>query len=292
MLGDKTMFRLTIFILFATLAVGCSKPSEGNEKKTIFVSIAPLKQLVAEVTCGDFPVEVLVPEGMSPEIYDPSARQLTEVSDAQLLFTTGLIDFERRVAERLAKEGNIVPLSKGIKLLAGCCSHHHDGSGHKHGVDPHIWTSPRELKRMVETIHATIKERYPDSLKYDVATEGLISRIEQLDSLCASTIANSGVKSFMIYHPAYTYYAHHYALKQVAVEQEGKEPSPRQLATIVESARSEGTATILIQPQYAIDKVVTLAKECGAEVVVTDPLAEDILSEIERVTEIICRKDE
>ena len=60
----------------------------------------------------------------------------------------------------------------------------------------------------------------------------------------------------------------------------------------LETSLQYSPATILIQPQYAIDKVEALAKECGAEVVVTDPLAEDILSEIERVTEIICRKDE
>ena len=286
------MFRIAIFILLSTLVASCSQQSGGNNQKAIYVSIAPLKHLVEEVTCGDFPVEVLVPEGMSPEIYDPSARQLTQVSDAQLLFTTGLIDFERKVAERLADVGNIVSLSKGIKVLAGCCSHCHDDGGHTHGVDPHIWTSPRELKRMVQTIRDSVKERYPDSLKYDVAAEELIARIDNLDSLCASAIERSGVKSFMIYHPAYTYYAHHYGIKQVAIEQEGKEPSPRQLATIVESARNEGATTILIQPQYAIEKVKVLASECAAEVVVTDPLAEDILAEIERVTKIICHRDE
>jgi zinc transport system substrate-binding protein len=145
---------------------------------------------------------------------------------------------------------------------------------------------------MVTNAHDAIMAHYPDSVKYTEATERLLERIGELDTYCAARIEEAGVEAMMIYHPAYTYYAHHYALKQVAVEQEGKEPSPRQLATIVESARSEGTATILIQPQYAIDKVETLAKECGAEVVVTDPLAEDILSEIERVTEIICRKNE
>ena len=96
----------------------------------------------------------------------------------------------------------------------------------------------------------------------------------------------------MIYHPAYTYYAHDYGIRQISVEQDGKEPSPRQLALLVEEVKRHNIKAILLQPQYSIDKVMSLAEECGIEVIVTDPLATDILSEIERVTTIICGVDE
>lgn len=286
--------RLAIFISIITLLCSCKADSDSAAKKTIFVSITPLKMLVEKITCGDFPVEVLVPEGASPETYDPTARQLTEASDAQLLFSTGLITFEQNLVDRISHKERVVDLSSGITPLAGCCTHNHSQSHmhHTHGIDPHIWTSPRALATMVRTMHKRVMKLYPDSAKYDVAANRLIERIEQLDTRCQEAIAASDAEAFMIYHPAYTYYAHDYGISQIAIEQDGKEPSPRQLALLVEDARHNNIKAILLQPQYSHDKVMPLAEECGIEIIVTDPLAPDILNEIERVTTIICGGNE
>lgn len=278
--------KITIFTLLATLLMGCGHTEQKSDKPTIFVTITPLKSIVEEVTCGDFDVEVLVPKGASPETYDPTARQFMAVNDAEMLFSTGLITFEQSLVEQIANKDNVVDLSKGISLLKGSCSHAH--CSHAHGIDPHTWTSPRALHTMTRSIHREVMERYPDSAKYTTASENLLERIEALDKECMQKISNAGANIMMIYHPAFTYYAADYGIEQVAIEQDGKEPSPRQLASLVETAKKNNIRNILIQPQYSADKVAPLATECGAEVVVTDPLAEDILEEIERVTNIIC----
>lgn len=286
--------RLAIFISILTLLCSCKEGFDDNTKKTIFVTITPLKMVAEELTCGDFPVEVLVPEGASPETYDPTARQLTDANRAQLLFSTGLIEFEQSLASRVSHKERVVDLSSGITLLAGCCSHKHshDHTHHTHGIDPHIWTSPRALATMVRTMHKRIMLLYPDSVKYEAAADRLLERIANIDSRCKELIETSNTKAFMIYHPAYTYYANDYGLQQISIEQDGKEPSPRQLTSLIEEARQHDIKSILIQPQYSHDKVRSIAKECDLEIIDIDPLAKDILSEIERVTTIICRSDE
>lgn len=280
------MRRIAIFIASVILIVGCNSSTKGNTEKTIFVTITPLKSLVEAVTCGDFDVEVLVPEGASPETYEPTARQLTALNSARRVFAIGLIDFEQSLISNL-DSGSIVDLSTGIDPMEGSCSHGH--KHHSHGIDPHTWTSPRALKTMVRTIERAIMADYPDSAKYSEAADELVARIEALDSHCEERIAGSGVEAILIYHPAYTYYARDYGIRQIAIEHDGKEPSPRQLTSIISTARENGIRTILIQPQYSPDKVRAIAEECDAEVVVTNPLAEDILAEIERVTDVICR---
>ena len=124
------MTRLAIFLASITLLSACASKSVSDDKKTIFVSITPLKAIIEELTYGDFTVEVLVPQGSSPESYDPTARQLTEASDAQLLFTTGLITFEQNLVDRIAHKERLINLSEGIELLAGCCTHNHKHSHH------------------------------------------------------------------------------------------------------------------------------------------------------------------
>lgn len=283
------MRKLTIFTLLVCTLIGCNSTNERSAEKNIFVSITPLKALVEEITCGDFHVEVLVPEGASPESYEPSARQLSDINNAEALYAIGLIDFERSIIERLSDNIEIIDLSQGIEIMEGCCSHGHH---HSHGVDPHIWTSLRSLHTMVETIDRTIMARYPDSAKYHNAAQELIARIDTLDARCGQMIADAEVTAMMIYHPAYTYYAKDYGIEQIAIEHDGKEPTPRQIASLIEQAKELNIRTLLRQPQYSDDKMVAIATECNADIVVTDPLASDILSEIERVTNIICNNDE
>lgn len=278
----KTIF--TIFLL--SFLLSCSGDKSDNNP-TIYVTITPLKALVKELTCGDFAVEVVVPEGASPESFEPTARHISAMSEAEFVFEVGLINFEQSLVKHLGD--NLVNLSEGIEPMAGCCSHaHHHGHHHSHGIDPHIWTAPRTLRTMVENARDVIVEHYPDSVKYQSVAETLLERIDAIDSRCTEKIKASDAHTMMIYHPAYTYFARDYGIEQIAIEQEGKEPTPRQLTALVERAESEGINAIFIQPQYSADKVRAIAESCNAEIIFTDPLSKDILSEIERITDIIC----
>lgn len=280
------MQKIATFIICALLIVGCTTKSD-SDKKTIFVTITPMQSIIEEITAGDFDIEVIVPKGASPETFEPTPKQVTSFSDAELIFSTGLIDFEQSLVQRISGDAEVVNLSNGIELIAGSCSH--GNHKHKHGVDPHIWTSPRALRTMVTNAHKAIMAHYPDSVKYTEATGRLLERIDALDTYCATRIKAEGVEAMMIYHPAYTYYARDYGIEQIAIEHDGKEPSLRQTTALIEKAKEHGVKAILRQPQYSEDKVRAIANDAGAEIITTDPLAEDILGEIERVTEIICR---
>lgn len=280
------MQKIATFIICALLIVGCTTKSD-SDKKTIFVTITPMQSIIEEITAGDFDIEVIVPKGASPETFEPTPKQVTSFSDAELIFSTGLIDFEQSLVQRISGDAEVVNLSNGIELIAGSCSH--GNHKHKHGVDPHIWTSPRALRTMVTNAHKAIMAHYPDSVKYTEATGRLLEHIDALDTYCATRIKAEGVEAMMIYHPAYTYYARDYGIEQIAIEHDGKEPSLRQTTALIEKAKERGVKAILRQPQYSEDKVRAIANDAGAEIITTDPLAEDILGEIERVTEIICR---
>lgn len=280
------MRKITILLTVVLLAVACASKTESTQK-TIFVTITPMQAIVEEITMGDFNVEVIVPKGASPETFEPTLKQVAAISNAEFIFSSGLINFEQNLINSINGDGEVVNLSKGVELIAGSCSHgNHE---HKHGVDPHIWTSPRTLRTMVLNAHDAIIAHYPDSTKYTAATERLLARLDELDNYCASRIANSGVDAIMIYHPAYTYYARDYGIQQIAIEHDGKEPSLRQTTELINRAHQYNIRYILRQPQYSEDKVRAIAKDAGAEIIVTDPLAEDIMGEIKRVTDIICR---
>ena len=288
----KIMKKLAIIATLALILASCGGQTK-EQSRTMFVTIPPLQQLVSEITCGDFAVEILVPEGASPESYEPTSQQIAKLNDAELIFEIGLINFEQSLVRHIGNDERVINLSNGIELIEGSCSHHHHhGHHHSHGIDPHIWTSPRALSIMVKNIETALRTSYPDSTKYFEAAERVTARLKGLDRECSERLAVSGTQAIMIYHPAYTYLARDYSIEQITIEQEGKEPTPRQLKELVDKARALSIKRIFHQPQYSPDKLRSIAEEIGAEVIVCDPLSRNIEAEIRRVVEIISRDDE
>lgn len=285
------MKRHLLYIALIFSVVGCS-PKPTADEPTIYVTIAPLRSVVERIVGDDFSIEVLVPAGASPETFEPSARQYVALNEARWIFSTGLIDFETTLLHRLENQTKIINLSEGIELIAGSCSHahhHHDGH-HHHGVDPHIWTSPRALKQMAENSYRAIAAAYPDSVKYADNFARLSADIEALDKRTEAALQQAEVKMVVVYHPALTYYARDYGLRQEAIEQEGKEPSARALARLIAMGREAGVGRILYQRQYPRSVVETVARDMGAEAVEFDPLGEDVIATIDSITSLIIRK--
>ena len=274
--------------VIAVILPGCtgSLKSEGD-KPEIFVSIAPLKALIEEITGDDFEIKVLVPSGASPESYEPSLRQFTELNNSALVFSVGLIDFEKSLVSKVSDRSKVVDLSTGIDLIAGNCSHNHHGHTHTHGVDPHIWSSPRTLKVMAANAYGSIHALYPDSVKYDKAYDNLCRRLNELDATVSDICANAEHRYFVIYHPALTYLARDYGLEQISIEHEGKEPGAKHIAGIIDRARKDGVKKIFYQSQFPRSVVETIADDIGAEPVEIDPLSEDLFGNLEHITRII-----
>lgn len=268
------------------------KSQQPTSSEQIYVSIAPLRSLVEAIVEQDFPVEVLVPSGASPENYELTPKQYIALNEAQWVFSTGLIKFESSLLSKLHHPEKVIDLSRGIELIAGSCSHHHHGHGHAHahGIDPHTWTSPRALRQMSATLYEQIHKAYPDSVRYTQNFNRLQERIEALDREVEEQISASAITSFIIYHPALSYYARDYGLRQIAIEEEGKEPSAKRLAELIRTARAEGIHRVLVQCQFPRSSVEAVAKDMEAEVVEFDPLKEQVIENIAHITNLITRK--
>ena len=282
---NKDIFSL----LIAGFLSACS-PQPASQEKTLYVSILPIRSLVKEIVGEDFRIEVLVPPGASPETFEPTPRQFIGLNEAQLVFNVGLLEFETALLDKIEDRTKIVDLSRGIVRIEGSCAHAgRNGSDHAHGVDPHVWTSPRALQRMAENAYEAIHARWPDSAKYTTNHARLQEELRQLDLRTAEKIARSGIRYFIIYHPALTYYARDYGLRQEAVEADGKEPSAKRLTALIRQARKDGIGRILYQSQFPVSVVETIARDIGAECTESDPLREDAIANIDSITDLIVR---
>lgn len=200
---------ISYVVTAALLFVSCGGSTTAVETRpAVTATILPLKYLVEQIAGQDFAVEVLVPTGASPETFEPTPKQYIRLNESQMVFATGLIDFENALLARMDNKDRLVDLSRGIELMAGSCSHDHHAAhkiaasrqaaaeGMPHGIDPHIWTSPRELRTMARNTYEAIMLRYPDSVKYTASYEALDARLRDLDSLCSQMCRTSSAPGF------------------------------------------------------------------------------------------------
>lgn len=239
----------------------------------VFVSILPQKHVVSQIGGDRLAVSVMVGPGQSPATYEPTARQLVALSRAQLYFSIG-VAFEDAWLKRIQAANpalRIVPMQRGVAPLPLTRA-----QGQGSGADPHVWTSPKRMKIMAATVREALIEATPASQPVIDANFGkVMAELDALDSKLQLILAPVKGKPFLVFHPAWGYFAHDYGLRQIPIEAEGKEPGARSLARVIERGRREGVSVVFVQAQFSRRTAETVAAAIGARIVVVDPLAED-----------------
>jgi zinc transport system substrate-binding protein len=163
----------------------------------------------------------------------------------------------------------------------------HDEDHHEHaGLDPHIWLSPPLVKTQARTILAALQEVDPAHRSvYEANFEAFTAQIDQLDADLKKTFAGKKGLQFMVFHPAWGYFAHAYGLKQVPIEIEGKDPKPAHLKELIQHARENGIKVVFVQPQFSTKSAELVAREIGGQVAFANPLAEDWMANLRQVAD-------
>ncbi len=272
-------------LLFALLLCGCAKKQGGEtSERFITVSIEPLRY-VAEAIAGDkYQVQTLMPQGASPETYEPTPKRMMELSDSRLVLRVGTLGFEKTKLPQMlksAKGATLVDLSQGITLIDD--SHEH-GSGSMESGDPHVWMSTQNLQVMAENVCRALCAT--DSANAPYYQERLAAFKKDMQSLHAELSAQLQAeqgKAFLIYHPALGYFAKEYALQQLAVEHDGKEASAQYLQALVDECRKKGVQTVFVSKEHSGRTALRTAQTIGAKVVTINPLDYDVKAQMRLV---------
>jgi len=268
------------YFIFVFLLFSCGRSGKEPGTKIITVSIAPFKYFVEEIGGGNFQVNVMVPAGANPHIYEPFPDQINQLRASVAYISNGFLGFEMTWLDRFYEMNrNMKKLSLGDKIDHIEAEHHHEGDEHAEGADPHYWVSPVCAMSVSSQIKELLVELDPEKRQvfeknYKVLTE----KIRGVDSLAREAFTSSPKKAFMIYHPNLAYLARDYGLEEISVEHEGKEPSPSRLRELIDRARKDSLKVILVQREYDTKNAQTIASETGARVVIIDPLSGEWLS--------------
>ena len=265
-------------VLALVLAAAVVVPVRAAIASNLVVSILPLRDLVAELA-GTDDVDVLVGAGATPALYEPTARQLSELRRAQALFVVG-VPFETTFLPRVRRsmpELRIVDAAAGIERreLPEVAGHH--GHDHAHDLDPHVWTDPRLVLHMIDTIATALVELDPSTADaVEARRQDLRARWSALDRELETALADVRPRVIAVFHPAFGYFAARYGFEQLAVESGGTDAGPRHLVGLAEQLRAHEVERLFVQPQFSPQRARSLASTLGVEVFEIDPLAPDV----------------
>jgi len=269
------MRKVLLFLLISLLSSCGRKDPLGNEQ-IITVSIGPFKYFVEALAGNDFKVNVMVPPGSDPHIYEPFPEQINKLRRSVGYVSNGYLGFEMTWLDRFYETNKTMKkLSLGDKIDLLDHDHQHEGE-HVESADPHYWVSPKCALIMAASLKDFLSELNPEKkVAYDSNYQKLVIKILNLDKKAEELFSAMGGRSFMIYHPNLGYLARDYDLVEVTVEFEGKEPPPSRLKELIDFARKERLNTIFVQKEYDAKNANAVAQEIGAKVIIIDPLSEN-----------------
>jgi len=314
---DRWAAMIIVFfgILFTSIGIGFA-----TDKVPVFVSIVQQKYFVQQIGKDLVDVQVMVQPGASPATYEPKPRQMADLSKTKIYFAIS-VPFENAWLSKIAAANpnmRVIHTDHGIEKIPMEAHHHHDDDPaeehhegdrheadrdhekdehhgeaehdedhHEHtGLDPHIWLSPPLVKIQAQTILAALQEADPAHRSvYEANYKEFAAQIDQLDADLKKTFTGTTGLQFMVFNPAWGYFAHTYGLKQVPIEIEGKDPKPAQLKELIQHAREKGIKVVFVQPQFSTKSAKLVAREIGGQVAFADPLAEDWVANLREVSD-------
>jgi zinc transport system substrate-binding protein len=259
-------------------AISCSTENASTETSTddtliVAVSIAPLADFVENVGGDNVEVTVMVPPGYSPHTYEPTPHQMAKISQADIYVRVGAgLEFEEAwMDDMMAQNPDIYVIDCSVGIT-------------KIGNDTHIWNSPVNAMQMVENIYqGMIADDPVNADYYRLNKESYAGELEKLDSYIKETLAGFSNRNFLIYHPAFAYFARDYNLTQIAVEHQGKEPTPQVIQTCIDKATQYNLNFVFVAPQFATSYAQTVADETGGRIIYVDPLAANYIANMRSV---------
>lgn len=312
-----------LLLLLMTALVAASLPTlVSAEPLRVFASVIPIQTFVEKVGGEHVDARAMVRPGFNPHTYDPTPQQIAALAGAVLYVRTG-VPFEEAWMERIRSANpnmEVIDAREGIALRKMEAhdhdEHDHDAHEHEHSdehhadedhengsgsgadvhdagapeheegheQDPHVWVSPPLVRHMVGVIRDKLTELAPEhAVAFARNHDAFVAELQALDRDLHALLDPLPNRTFMVFHPAWGYFADAYGLTQVSIEREGKEPGARGLAALIEQAKADEIKVIFVQPQFDKAQARQVAQAIGGSVIAVDPLAADYVENLRRV---------
>ncbi len=259
------------------MTTGCESNTVSSDGKLdVVTSFYPMYEFTKQVAGEHANVIALIPAGSEPHDWEPSAKDMKKVKEADVFIYNGIVEgwAEQALQSAANSKRVVVEASKGIDLIQGLHEEEEE-EDHSHDLDPHVWLSPLLAQREVEAIAQgliAVDPTHKDDYRNN--TDRYIAKLKALDDTFRETLATVKHKEFVTQHAAFGYLAKEYGLTQVPIAglSPEEEPAPDKMAEIIQFAKEKQVKTIFFETLVDPKVATTIAKEINARTDVLNPL--------------------
>jgi zinc transport system substrate-binding protein len=274
-------FIILVMSVFMLAACDTDTPHNTDTIK-VAVSIVPQKTFVEKVAGDLATVMVTVPPGSSPATYEPTPQEAATLSDADIYFAIGVP----------TEATNILPLidpeSTRLVTLQTHVSQVYPDIMVGENRDQHIWLSVKRVVVMVGVIADELSAIDPDNEQtYRDNAASYVTELETFIDEAEAKMSSLENRAFIVFHPAFRYFAEDFGLVMHALEQDGKEATPERIIEMIDFANEEGIKVIFYQAEFSSVQAQSFAEEIGGRTMLLAPLAPDYVDNMRRMVDLI-----
>ena len=202
-------------VCLAGLLPACSTSEpESSARPNIVVTYSVLGSVVADLVGDAADVTILIPDGQDPHDYQPSARDIETINNADIVVSNGL-DFEEGLEDVLASAidsgVSVYMVGENITVREPDEDHaeedHAEEEDHAHGAgDPHLWLSPLSFTEVLPSLTTAINKA--TGLSIDETTS--LTQLTQLDDEITEVMSSISSCVLVSGHDEMGYFADRY----------------------------------------------------------------------------------
>jgi len=290
--------RTIVLIVGALILIGAfvglliSRQPSGTESDQLAVAatIFPVADIARNVAGDTARVEVLLPPGASPHLFEFSPRQIRELQGTKIIFAVGhgLDDWALTAANAL-ESAEVATVDEDIPLRQLEAEDEHDEEHgdevdeheheHEHansdGLDPHYWLSLDNAASIADNIAAELARIDPaNAATYQANAAAYQQQLSEKQAELRNQLKPLTGTKIVTLHDAWGYFADSFGLTIAGVFEPsgGREPTPRFLRELQEVIDQEDISIIFSEPQLATSSLQNFARDNNLGIAIIDPL--------------------
>lgn len=268
---------ISVFLTLSPVLMMSGCRNDNTDAKSIVVTYSILGSVVKELIGDEATVTVLIPDGVDPHDWEPSARDIEKINQASLVVRNGL-NLEEGLEATLASAE-----SHGVKLFTATdyLTVRHVGLGEGipsddpdqqiGAADPHFWVDPMAMKSVVSALAAELKATM--GINIDVRAADLESRLDSLNGEITAMVAeiSTANRKLVTGHESMGYFADRYGFQLIGAVipnlSTQAEVSAADIAALINLIKANPVKAIFAESGTSAAVVQTVANATGVQIV-------------------------
>ena len=268
----KTLLLVAVTTLaMAAAACGSSNQASSNAFVDVVTTSNIAEDWVQRVGGTRVSVFSLVPPGADPHAFQPGARDVTRVADADVIFSMGLgleMGWLEDMLDAASSDSSVLialgEVTDPITL----------GDQNDRVLDPHFWFDPLRVKLAIAEIALTLTAFDPSGAQeYRDNTIAYLQELDDLHTWAQEILATvpADRRVLVTSHDTLGYFADRYDYEVVGTLMPGVttdgEPSARDLTNLVDVVKALGVPAIFVENTTSDRLANRIAEEADVDVV-------------------------